>query len=176
MVILTEHTDIAAPYERLKAWADNFQEEFVKWSPYHTECEMYDGGYQRGARVRFREIVGGLDYNVTGTITESERDDNHFCIVFQSEKKTSFITFEGKRTAHGCRFTHTEAFGVTTPVIGPILEFLSFKVFYRKWCDWELIREDMILDNRYLTEILTDGKYPERIPEIDAQTKKEGQA
>ena len=26
------------------------------------------------------------------------------------------------------------------------------------------IRDDMILDNRYLYEILTEGKYPERIP------------
>ena len=27
----------------------------------------------------------------------------------------------------------------------------------------------MILDNRYLNDILTEGKYPERIPEIDAR-------
>ena len=26
------------------------------------------------------------------------------------------------------------------------------------------IRDDMILDNRYLYDILTEGKYPERIP------------
>ena len=168
MVTLKETVDIPAPYERLQAWADNFREEFVKWSPYHTECEMYDGGYEKGMRVRFREIVGGLDYNVTGTIMESEKDDHHFRIVFRSEKKTSFITFEGFRTEKGCRFSHTEAFGVNIPVIGPIMEFLTFKVFYRKWCNWKLIRDDMILDNRYLADILTEGKYPERVPEIDA--------
>ena len=28
----------------------------------------------------------------------------------------------------------------------------------------QLIRDDMILDNRYLYDILTEGKYPERIP------------
>lgn len=174
MVTLKESIDIHAPYERLQAWTDNFQEEFVKWSPYHTECEMYDGGYEKGMRVRFRETVGGLDYNVTGTITESVKDSDHFRIVFQSEKKTSFITFEGSRTKNGCRFCHTEAFGVSIPVFGPILEYLTFKVFYRKWCNWKLIREDMVLDNKYLTEILTVGKYPERIPEIDALIKKEG--
>ena len=65
MVTLKEQVDIKAPYERMEAWANNFQEEFVRWSPYHTECEMYDGGYQKGMKVRFREIVGGLDYNVT---------------------------------------------------------------------------------------------------------------
>jgi hypothetical protein len=26
----------------------------------------------------------------------------------------------------------------------------------------------MVLDNRYLNDILTEGKYPERMPEIDA--------
>ena len=77
MVTLTESIDIPAPYEKLLSWADNFQKEFVKWSPYHTECEMYDGGYEKGMRVRFREIVGGLDYNVTGTITDSEKGKIH---------------------------------------------------------------------------------------------------
>ncbi len=164
MIILNEQIDIKAPYERMEAWANNFEEEFVKWSPYHTECELYDGGYQKGMKVRFREIVGGLDYNVTGHITECEQDSNHFRIVFQSTKKTASITFEGKRTESGCHFSHTEAFGLTMPVIGPILEFLTFKIFYRKWCNWELIREDMILDNKYLNDILTKGKYPKSIP------------
>ena len=164
MIILNEQIDIKAPYERMEAWANNFEEEFVKWSPYHTECELYDGGYQKGMKVRFREIVGGLDYNVTGHITECEQDSKHFRIVFQSTKKTASITFEGKRTESGCHFSHTEAFGLTMPVIGPILEFLTFKIFYRKWCNWELIREDMILDNKYLNDILTKGKYPKRIP------------
>ena len=50
----------------------------------------------------------GLDYDVTGTITECEQDENHFCIVFRSDKKTAFITFEGKRTKTGCHFSHTE--------------------------------------------------------------------
>ena len=174
MVTLKESVDILTPYERLLAWADNFREEFVKWSPYHIECEMYDGGYDKGMRVRFREIVGGLDYNVTGKITESEKDNDHFRIVFQSDKKTSFITFEGKRTESGCRFIHTEAFGLSTPIIGPILEFLTFKVFYRKWCNWKLIRDDMVLDNRYLKEILTEGRYPERMPEMDAMAYQKG--
>ena len=55
-------------------------------------------------------------------------------------------------------------FGVTTPVIGAIMNFLIFKVFFRKKANWQLIRDDMILDNRYLYDILTEGKYPERIP------------
>ena len=178
MVTLKEQTDIPAPYEKLEAWTGNFGEEFVKWSPYHIECDLYDGNYGAGSRVRFREIVMGLDYNVTGTITECEQDKDHFRIVFRSDKKTAFIIFEGRRTKDGCHFSHTESFGMTTPVIGPVLNFLIFRVFYRKMCNWQLIRDDMILDNRYLTEILTEGKYPERIPleELFKGIGKEAQA
>ena len=118
MVVLTEQIEIPAFYEKMEAWAANFEEEFVKWSPYHIECNLYNGNYHAGSKVRFREIVMGLDYDVTGTITECEQDKNHFRIVFQSDKKTAFITFEGKRTETGCHFSHTEAFGMTTPVIG----------------------------------------------------------
>ena len=38
MVILTEQIEIPAPYEKMEAWTANFEEEFVKWSPYHIEC------------------------------------------------------------------------------------------------------------------------------------------
>ena len=86
---------------------------------------------------------------------------------FESDKKTAIITFEGLRTAEGCRFSHTEAFGIQTPIIGPILNFLIFKVFYKKKADWKLIRDDMILDNHLLSDILTKGEYPKRISPED---------
>ena len=110
MIVLTEQIEIPASYEKLEAWTANFEEEFVKWSPYHIECNLYNGNYHAGSKVRFREIVMGLDYDVTGTITECEQDENHFRIVFRSDKKTAFITFEGKRTETGCHFSHTEGF------------------------------------------------------------------
>lgn len=53
---------------------------------------------------------------------------------------------------------------MSTPVIGPIMNFLIFKVFFKKKANWQLIRDDMILDNQYLADILTEGRYPERIP------------
>lgn len=164
MVTLTEQVDIPASFERLCLWADNFEEEFVKWSPYHIECQLFDGGIKPGNRVRFREIVMGMDYNVTGTITSAERSADHFKFSFLSDPKMAVITFEGVRTETGCRFIHTEAFGIQTPVIGPIINFLIFKLFYRKKANWQIIRDDMILDNRYLTEILTMEQYPARVP------------
>ena len=41
MVILTEQIEIPASYEKMEAWAANFEEEFVKWSPYHIECKPF---------------------------------------------------------------------------------------------------------------------------------------
>ncbi len=75
---------------------------------------------------------------MTGTLTDVERDDDHFRIRFKSD--------------------------AGTPVIGPIVNFLLFKVLYRKQCTWQLIRDDMVLDNKYLREILRTGTYPKRIP------------
>ncbi len=167
MVILKEAVDIPVPFEKLCQWVDNFEEEFVKWSPYHLECQLFSGSLNTGDRVRFHEIVMGLDYDVTGTIICSERDEQHFHFIFESDKKTAVITFDGKRTESGCYFAHSEAFGLQTPVIGSILNFLTFKVFYRKKANWQIIRDDMILDNRLLKDILTEGHYPERIPAED---------
>ncbi len=164
MITLNEQISIPVPFERLCAWADNFEEEFVKWSPYHLECELFDGNINAGSRVRFYEVVLGMDYDVTGTIIVSQRDENNFKFVFQSDKKTAFITFEGKRTEEGCHFSHSESFGMTTPIIGPIMNFIIFKIIYKKKADWQLIRDDMILDNNYLYDILTQNKYPKRIP------------
>lgn len=59
MVTLNEQIDIPAPFEKIQAWLDNFEREFVKWSPYHLECNLYDGGYEAGDRIRFHEIVMG---------------------------------------------------------------------------------------------------------------------
>ncbi|MGN1390233.1 MAG: hypothetical protein ACI4WR_11345 [Bulleidia sp.] len=164
MVTLTEEIEIPAPFEKLNAWLDHFEEEFVRWSPYHLECQLLDGGIRQGDRVRFYEIVMGMDYDVTGTLTSAERDSNHFCFRFRSDTAAAVIQFEGNRTDHGCFFRHTESFGLSTLIIGSIVNFLIFRVLYRKQCDWKLIRDDMILDNRYLKEILTEEKYPERIP------------
>ena len=119
-----------------------------------------------------RAYYSGLDYDVTGTITQSVRDRDHFCFVFRSDRKTAFITFEGERTEAGCRFSHTESFGVGTPIISPVVNFLIFNVFFRKKANWQLIRDDMILDNRYLKEILEERRYPERISPDELRRKR----
>ena len=51
---------------------------------------------------------------------------------------------------------------MTTPVIGASMNFLIFKAFSRKKENWQRIRDDTILDNRYLYDILTEEKYLEK--------------
>ena len=106
----------------------------------------------------------GLDYDVTGTITLSKRDNDSFVFEFLNDAKTAVIRFEGTRTKEGCYFSHTEAFGSRTPILGPFINFMIFKVLYRKKANFKLIQDDIILDNQYLKDILTEGKYPKRIP------------
>lgn len=55
------------------------------------------------------------------------------------------------------------------------MDTLIFKILYRKKANWELIRDDMKLDNMYLQRILAKGIYPERLPaeEIKRYSPKE---
>lgn len=160
MITLVQSIDIPACYDKLVDFILNFETEFVKWSPDHFECSMPDG-IKEGARLHFREIVMGVDYNIDGHITQCEMKDDHFKFTFVNDSKTAVIIFEGKRTESGCTFKHTESFGMQTPLIGPIVNFLFFNVIYRKKANWKLIEDDMILDNQYLYDILVNNKYPE---------------
>ena len=56
MIVLTEQIEIPASYEKLKAWTANFEEEFVKWSPYHIECNLYNGNYNAGSKLSLIHI------------------------------------------------------------------------------------------------------------------------
>ena len=96
MIVLTEQIEIPASYDKLKAWTANFEEEFVKWSPYHIECNLYDGNYTAGSKIRFREIVMGLDYDVTGTITECEQDETTSALYSGATRKRRSSPLKGK--------------------------------------------------------------------------------
>lgn len=98
---------------------------------------------------------------LSGNIVESERDAEHF--RFLRDAGTAEIPFEGGRTPEGCVFPHTEAVGLRTSVIDSLVSFILFRSLYRKKANWQIICGDRILDNEYLTQILTRGSYPERI-------------
>lgn len=113
--------------------------------------------------MRFYEIVMGRDYDVTGTIVESEQDTDRFRFTFRSDAGTARITFEGVEPPRAAflRIQNPSAWAPLSSAPSSILSW--FRVLYRKKADWELIRADMALDNRYLAEILTSGTHPARI-------------
>ena len=115
MIVLTEQIEIPASYEKLKAWTANFEEEFVKWSPYHIECNLYNGNYNAGSKIRFREIVMGLDYDVTGTITECEQDIRKIGIQFTAGQQIGI--------------SHTVALSEIAEV--PLSPYLDWLIFLR---------------------------------------------
>ena len=57
MMTLAERVDIPASFEKLDAWADNFEEEFVKWSPLHLECELFDKDIKRETESGFMKSL-----------------------------------------------------------------------------------------------------------------------
>ena len=80
MVVLTEQIEIPASYEKMEAWTANFEEEFVKWSPYHIECNLYNGNYHAGSKVRFREIVMGMpDEKGVRQIVDQHHEHRRHC-------------------------------------------------------------------------------------------------
>ena len=80
MVVLTEQIEIPASYEKMEAWTANFEEEFVKWSPYHIECNLYNGNYHAGSKIRFREIVMGLpDEKGVRQIVDQHHEHRRHC-------------------------------------------------------------------------------------------------
>ena len=115
MIVLTKQIEIPASYEKLKAWTANFEEEFVKWSPYHIECNLYNGNYNAGSKIRFREIVMGLDYDVTGTITECEQDIRKIGIQFTAGQQIGI--------------SHTVALSEIAEV--PLSPYLDWLIFLR---------------------------------------------
>jgi hypothetical protein len=62
-------------------------------------------------------------------------------------------------TESGCVFTHIESFGLETPIIGNIINFIIFRVLARKKANWDLISQDMKEDNVNLKRILETGQY-----------------
>ena len=76
-----------------------------------------------------------------------------------------FNIFPILRPRHGKKIEWPiEEFGMRMLLVGAVVNALVFKVLFRRKADWRLVRDDMILDNAYLRDILVEGRYPPRIP------------
>ncbi|MDO5725235.1 MAG: SRPBCC family protein [Tissierellia bacterium] len=159
MIRLEESILIECSLDKLYSWFLNFDKNFVDWSPYHTEFEKLSGGFEKGDKIRFVEIVDGINYDVKGEILEHIKTENSFRLVFKAKSGLAHIYFIAEKTESGCKFTHIEEFGKRRGIFKNFINWIAFDILLKNKADWELIRRDMIEDNLYLKNYLETGLY-----------------
>lgn len=162
MITLKDSVDIAVPLDQLYQWLQSLDTNFVKWSPYHEYFQKTTGGFNVGDEIQFKELVMGVPYDIKGIIQKHDREKDRFKIMFESMSGWAHIYFIGEATERGCRFIHIEEFGKPDTLWGRFINWLLFKVLFKKRANWQLIKDDMAEDNMYLKQILETGVYPER--------------
>lgn len=156
MIRLADSVDILAPLHDLYGWLQELDKNFVKWSPYHDYFEKVTGGLEVGDKIRFKELVTGVPYDITGIIQEHVKEENRFLIMFESMASWGHIYFIGETIEAGCRFTHVEEFGKPDTLWDRFVNWQLFKVLFRKKANWQLIKEE----NMVLKQILETGVCP----------------
>ncbi|MCC7550318.1 MAG: SRPBCC family protein [Methanobacterium sp.] len=159
MITLKDSVTINTTLEKLYSWLINLDENFVKWHPNHVKFEKLTGSMDVGDWIYFEENVNGTIYKIKGEITRKEINKNGFRVDFKTNSGLGHITFMAEATESGCVFTHIESFGLETPIIGNIINFIIFRVLVRKKANWDLISQDMKEDNVNLKRILETGQY-----------------
>ncbi len=162
MIKLTDSIDLSASLDELYRWFLELDKNFVRWSPYHEYFTKLTGGFEVGDQVRFKELVMGVPYDISGVIRLREKTEDGFRIMFETMSGLAHIYFIGEKTESGCRFTHVEEFGKPDTFFGKIFNWILFEVLAKKRANWQLIKDDMAEDNAYLKQILEDGVYPVR--------------
>jgi hypothetical protein len=156
MITLKDSIEIKATPNKLYNWFMDLDKNFTKWHANHTKFEKVTGGTDVGDTIYFEESVGGILYKIKGEITGKEQNGNSFRLDFKTMSGLGHISFTADATEDGCIFTHIERFGLETPIIGSIVNFLIFNVLARKKANWDIILKDMKEDNENL-KIIMEG-------------------
>lgn len=155
LIVLKDTIEIRTNMDSLYHWFLNLDENFVRWdSVHHTDFQLLSGGTEVGDKIYFEEIVDGVKYAIKGKIIEKTKSDDRFVFAFKASSGMGRIYFIGEKQDGKVRFTHVEKFGLKTPVIGNVFNFLLFKVIARKKANWDLILNDMKEDNVRLKELM----------------------
>jgi len=157
MITLRDSIEIKTTPDKLYNWFMDLDKHFTEWHPNHIKFEKVTGGTDVGDIIYFEERVGGILYKVKGEIIRKEKNKNGFRLGFKTLSGLGRISFIGEATEGGCLFTHIERFGLETPVIGGIVNFLLFKLLARKKANWDIILQDMREDNANLKKIMEGG-------------------
>ncbi|MCE5345730.1 MAG: SRPBCC family protein [Bacteroidales bacterium] len=154
MVELKDSIEIRTSVNLLYEWLLDLDKHFVEWHPNHKVFEFVSKGKEIGDKIYFEEEVNGVLYAIKGEIIDLAKTKDSFNVAFKTSAGLGHIYFMGKETYSGCVFTHVEQFGLSTPIIGNVINFLLFKVLARKKANWNLILTDMREDNKRLKELL----------------------
>lgn len=154
MVVLKDSVTIDTSMDTLYQWFLNLDKNFVNWHPNHKTFELRSGGTEIGDKIYFEELVDGTLYKIEGKIITKNKLADNFTLAFKTSAGLGHIYFMGKYSGNTCVFTHIEEFGMRTPIIGSIVNFLLFRILARKKANWDLIHKDMVEDNKNLKEIL----------------------
>lgn len=171
MVILEDSVAIGVPLDVLHEWISRLDEHFAKWHPNHTDFRLLSGGTTVCDTVCFEELVGSIPYRITGTIVKNEKTDADSHFTLETKYGLSRISFIGKKDGDGCVFTHTERFGLPDILWGRFVNFMLFRVLFRRRANWNLILEDMKQDNRNLKKYWKRGNIPYRRPRRQSHEK-----
>ncbi len=151
MINLKDSIEIKTTPEKIFDWFRNLDKHFTEWHPNHKKFVKVTGGMDEGDVIYFEEFVGGVWYKVKCKITKIEKSENGWRVDVKS--LLAQISFIVEEKGDGCIFTHIETFGVKTPIIGNVVDFLMLKVFHFR-IRFDLIQKDMEEDGKKLKEIL----------------------
>jgi hypothetical protein len=153
VITLKDSVEIKTTPEKLYDWFKNLDKHFEEWHPNHKKFVKVTGGTDEGDIIYFEELVEGKWYRVKVKIGKLEKNDQGWQIEFLTSSRLARILFIAEVKGDGCIFTHIESFGLKTPVIGCLMDFLMSKVFYSLF-RFDLIRKDMEEDGLNLKRIL----------------------
>ncbi len=84
MIKLNDSVDLNVPLDELYRWLKALDENFAKWSPHHEYFRKVSGGLDVGEKIRFKELVMGVPYDIKGMIKENQKTDADFRIMFET--------------------------------------------------------------------------------------------
>jgi hypothetical protein len=156
VITLRDSIEIKATPEALFDWFKDLDKHFEEWHPNHKKFVKVTGGTDEGDIFYFEELVEGRWYKVKAKIDKLEKSAQGWRIELVTSSRLARIIFVAEAREGGCIFTHIESFGLKTPVIGRLMDFLMLKVFSSLF-RFDLIQKDMEEDGQNLKRIFEGG-------------------
>jgi len=157
MITLKDSIEIRTTPERSFKWFENIDKNFTKWHPNHKKFVKVTGNLNEGDIIYFEECIDGRWYKIKCKITEIEKGEWGWRVVFKSTHwlggtlLNTRLIFLVERKKDTCVFSNIQTIGFNAPVIGKLIDLLILKSFSTTI---NLIKKDMEEDGKNLKKIL----------------------